>query len=359
MRKSFILAACAALFGMSFISCTNNDEEMTGASQGVKEAISFNTPITRGTPIAEDGETAMGNFKVWGYYGSTVTATGATANAIYMGGDASTGVTVTYADSKWGYSPLAYWPGDALNFVACGPIDATEITAYAASSAEGTASLTATVAIPADVNNQKDIMMGAATASSGTAGLAFKHALSQIQFKAKLASADITSAVVNSIQIVNVKGAGTVTYTSAGTPSAAATGSANASYTLATNVANDELVDQSTPIVTSAESAVMLSATDGKLMLMPQAITAWDGEAFDGEGVPTSGAYIKVNLTIVAHGTTIFDGDAYAPLGTTWAQGKIYTYTLICGQSVLSPIQFSVSSTDWAAADPANEDKNF
>ena len=108
----------------------------------------------------------------------------------------------------------------------------------------------------------------------------------------------------------------------------------------------------------------MLSATDGKLMLMPQTITAWDGETVvGGEGEdkddPASGAYIKVNLTIVAHGTTIFNGDAYAPLGTTWEQGKIYTYTLICGQNVLNPIQFSVSSTDWAAADPANEDKNF
>lgn len=359
MRKNlFILAACAALFGMSFTSCSNSDEVVAGAENGVKEAISFGTPSTRGTAIAEGSETAMGDFKVWGYYGSTVTQTGATADAIYMGGDATTGVSVTYADSKWGYSPLAYWPGDFLNFVACGPINATEITGYAASSAEGVASLTATVAIPTDVNDQKDIMMGAATAKEGTAGLAFKHALSLIQFKAKLASADITSAVINSIQVVNVKGAGTVSYTSAGTPSAAATGDATASYTLATNVNNDELVDQSTPVVTSAADAVMLSADDGKLLLMPQAITAWDGSS-KTEGVPTSGAYIKVNLTIVAHGTTIFNGDAYAPLGTTWAQGKIYTYTLICGQNVLSPIQFSVSSTDWSAADPANEDKNF
>lgn len=357
MKKFFSFALIASALVAGFASCSN-DDEVPGAQQGVAKprgAIDFSITNNKGiaTRGAEAGVTDIesAGFSVWAFDGTTA----------YMG-SATAGVSVTGNNTAgWTYSPVQYWPtnGNKLKFMAVSPAD--YVTTYAAASDKVTASLT----IPACAA-QKDLMFAQndgsgdginlfdkdETTAAGQVALTFNHALSEIVFKGYLDNNDaIKKATVAEISIVNVKSEGDVVFTQAG---AFSTDNLDTPAEYTSGLANTEITTK------DAASANELTASDGALILLPQAITGWAAGSdarhpnnVDASGVPNdNGTYLRVRAQIINNqDVEIVNSSAihYIPVSDiTWAPGKKYTYTIKFTASSLTPIVFgTVSTTDW------------
>jgi len=348
MRKYLFMAAIAALFTTGLTSCSN-DEGITGkqeTKQDFKE-INFNLSDGQGFPSTRASESTVETlqgagvgFYAWGFDGTSA----------YMGGS-TTGVHVTYATNKWDYTPKQYWPtnGNKLKFMAATPID---YGTYAATSA----SIVWTGTIP-ECATQKDLMFakndgtGDGINFSGTEtkiDLAFDHALSEIVFEGILENnAVLSKATVKEIGICNVNNSGTITFAQAGTITPSAQ-SGSAIYTPVSDASVEVTAKEGQD---PAQSPVALCTASQALMLMPQDITAWDGEA-KTEDVPTSGTYIRVKAQIKNNSDVEIVSDAnyyYIPVPTiTWEPGHKYVYKIKFTASSLTPIEFgSVTVNAW------------
>ena len=359
MNKKFIvMAAFAAVFGMSFTACSNNDDDLAGAGAGQNQtpieanALGFtanvdgNAHVTRG--IAGTS-TNIANFQVWGY--------DASENTLYMGTSAAVGrdVNKNGETSAWEYAPTQYWPVNNLSFVAISPKDYSAVSANTTSSAAGVVSIASTVAIPTDVENQIDLMYAggdkvAKGDADGDVALTFKHALSQIVFKGKLkGDGAVTKATVKQISLINVKSAGVVNFTSEGNFPAIGSLATPVNYQL-------DAADLEATEITSAE-AINLTVSDNDTkknawFLLPQDLDGSGTLVKAGETAPTDGKnYLKVIASMEKDGVEIL-GDAeadaiYIPLDTNWERSKKYIYTIeFNGESALTPITFSVTAVE-------------
>lgn len=190
MKKSFLLLATAALFA----ACASDSVRENIAEDQVE--IGFSTYIQK--PVAskadnssaetlKDLEAYHKNFVVNGFKTVATTETQVFANQL-----------VTYADSKWGYSPVSYWDKSATSysFYAAAPqtaawtfvSDATKGKYYTISdfTVSGTSLALATIDAPdaAAVFDEKDLMIAtdipAHTAFTATAvNFTFNHILSR------------------------------------------------------------------------------------------------------------------------------------------------------------------------------------
>lgn len=235
------MAAFAAVFGMSFTACSNNDDDLGGASNAPKgdtrSVIGFNTSldnktVTRGlaanvADIQEDG------FSVWALDNRE-------AGKFFMGaaGTASSnaGIACSWDGTNSLYNPATayYWPQYDLSFIAMTPqtgggIDGITIANATESATDVYANPTGTLylTIPTTLASQKDIMLAAANAKTAAdetdlnsdgkkndmdaLQLTFKHALSQIVFKGKLEyGSTITKAVVHNIDLCKIANTGSI-----------------------------------------------------------------------------------------------------------------------------------------------------
>ena len=99
MNKKFIvMAAFAALFGMTFTSCSNDDEAIASGSNDkmeTKSIIGFNvvengSTGTRGVPVTSagaPGSAVLSNFQVWAFDAAGDVYMGSTATSTYDEGD--------------------------------------------------------------------------------------------------------------------------------------------------------------------------------------------------------------------------------------------------------------------------------
>ena len=396
--KFIVMAAFAALFGMGFTACSNNDD-LANNGGGVPSAtrgISFNLssenqPVTRGAVVssADQIKAAAYQFKVWAF--------DATTDGMFMGGSATTGLNVNWDTTldplAWGYRtaeiPFYYWPSNNLNFVAVTPQSNAEITGVNAACASDVVTLATTVNVPTTVANQMDVMAASYKGinykgTDNTVDLTFRHALSQVAFAGRIEkSSNIEYVQVNSIQIKNIRPEGTITYT------AAAAGGAAGSFV---SVPDDEVavVDYNATLVLDNEKSyqtinstyktsdvantnyLALTADDAQLMLLPQAVNGWTptgtnpdgsavhsyttaaaaGVAATGEAAETANkdkVYLIVNAKLFgANNVELFSGDVYIPFPAshTWNPETKYLYNLEFTDDLLTPIKFTV-------ADPA------
>ena len=168
MKKNVLYLAAGLL---ALASCSQ--DETTGTDNG--GSIRFRPAVgnvTRGPVITTDNITT---FKVSSY------VTGAAANFF-------TDLQVNKTGSSWNTAQVYYWPGTGtLNFFAYAPVDVTTVTVSPTARAINNFSPAAKVA------EQKDVVVAFATgtkAANENSGvpLTFKHALSQIEVKAKSAN---------------------------------------------------------------------------------------------------------------------------------------------------------------------------
>lgn len=399
MNKKFIvMAAFAAVFGMSFTACSNNDDDLAQAGidqVGAKKAITFdgylnNIPTTRGYAAA-DGDVQTSGISVWAFNATTETAINNSTGTYFMGGY-SAGLAHTWDGSNNWFKAASdyFWPEYNLNFVALTPQSGGGIGAITCSQAAAAGDpavpskpvMTVAIDVPLTTESsgtygadtQKDIMIASiedqTPLSTGSAALTFKHALSQIVFKGGVdGQTTIHKAVVKSIKLVNVASDGTITYTAAS--DAFASGSlGDQTKTYAANIVNTDVTasignadpaDDETPddITGQDDNA---TGRDYQLMIMPQTSVTCTGVGAQGVNVsqkdaPTAGTYLLVNADLYANGDNVNKvisntTNVYIPLeSTTWAPGYKYTYLLKFGDNLLHPITFTATVAAWTDAD--------
>lgn len=319
MKKIFLFVA--AIVVVILASCSNEDVVDTNK----KGDISFRASLDKATTRAN--VTSLQNLAAF-----NVTAIGNGSNYF-------TDMSVTSLDrgNNWNTGASFPWPGFNLAFFA-----------YAPQTPGGVVSITnagkkITGFSPEQaVAQQKDLVISYNTGNRNTNNdtpvtLNFKHALSQIEVKAKCGNDKIKIEVIG-IKMVNVAAKANFTFPESVT---------NTSYSLQQNQWTDltEKDNHSKAYMIKGSDVVVLNNEpqsimfgDNNFMLIPQPLTKWDGTA------STSGAYLSVlcRISVLDNGnqTQIYpqpvsgnsknDKYAFAAVGidTNWEPGKKYTYTL-------------------------------
>lgn len=392
------MAAFAALFGMTFTSCSNDDEAIASGSNDkmeTKSIIGFNvvengSTGTRGVPVTSagaPGSAVLSNFQVWAFDAAGDVYMGSTATSTYDEGDDAecTGYKVFWDTSldtpAFNYSPTKYWPTSNLSFVAISPFLDAEVTTVHASASTTVSTVEANVSVPTTVANQHDIMMagcasrgaGAEVGSDATdVSLAFNHVLSQVRFAANIAYAsNITKVDIDEITIKKIEPAATISYPSTGTtaanvtvtlPSPATAWASKAAYSAV--IADGEITTK----VDGNGTFEDVTSDANQLMLIPQSVVG-TGAASTLAEATASATDTKVYLKVCAdvwQGTTKIlakETPVYIPMpaegtGSTWAAGNIYTYRLTFTESLLQPIVFATPTvTAWTG--PTNAGLSF
>lgn len=407
MNKKFIvMAAFAAVLGMSFTACSNDDE--IPGNGGNAPAIEGTRAVTLGAYMDGAAQTRAYNaslediqtagMSVWAFDATKETAINDEGGQYFMGGY-SAGLAHTWDGTNSYYKAAAdyFWPEYNLNFVALTPQSGGGIGTITCSQAAATGEpavpskpvMTVAVDIPLTTESsgtygsdtQKDIMIASienqAPLTSGNAALTFKHALSQLVFKGGVdAQSTIHKAVVKSIKLVNVASDGTITYTAATDGFTAAINGLGAGQTktYAANIVNATVtakIGNADPEDDDAPNAISGQAdnADGRdyqLMILPQTSVTCTGVGAQGTNVsqkdaPTAGTYFLVNADLYANNNNVdkvisSDTNVYIPLeSTTWAPSTKYTYTLKFGDNLLHPITFEASIEAWSTADKSVE----
>lgn len=231
---------------------------------------------------------------------------------------------------SWPYTGPQYWPqGKKVSFFAYAPADGVT---YVAPTGAGWPGLTYTVAAEA---NQVDLIVAQRTSqdaklNNGSVALTFNHALSQILFKAKCASADFT-AKVKTIELSGIQNEGTYTFASKAEGTAI-----EGEWSGVTGTAGYAYLTNGDAAITSAGEAI--TGTNGALMLMPQTL---------------SGAKLKVVYEVTLGSQTFDVTKENVELKGTWAPGMKYTYDLTL-VSDATAITIVPGVNTWTEGTPTN-----
>ena len=373
MRKKFIvMAAFAAMFGMAFTSCSNDDDASDASGHGVPgiaetRAISFNAhldgaALTRGMN-ASLADIVTDGISVWAFDATKETAI-TTAADFFMGGPTA-GLAHSWVADPGYYKAAAdyFWPEYALNFVALTPQSGGgigAITCAQAAKVEETLQkpvMTVAVDVPLTTEDagtygadtQHDIMFASlenqAPLATGSAALSFKHGLSQLVFKGGVdAQSTIHKAVVKSIKLVNVASDGTLTYTAA-TDEIAASGQGSQTKTYAANIVNTDVTakigkadpaqDETPNAITGWDNNNTVAPVEAgdpgvrnyQMMIMPQTSVECTGVGAQGlnvsqKTVPTAGTYLLVNADLYANGDNLLHPITFTAEISNWATGN-------------------------------------
>lgn len=307
------------------VSCSNDDIVDVNHGEGIAFRASLDRALTRANA------TNLENLNAF-----NVTAIGNGQNYF-------TNMPVTSEDkgSTWKPAHTYYWPSYDLSFFA-----------YAPQEPGGTVSIDnngkkITGFSPSQkVSEQKDLVVSYNTGNKKNneekgVAMNFKHALSQIEVKAKCSNEKI-KIEVRGVKLVNAAATADFTFPNEVT---------NTNYTLTQDKWSNlqEKDDHSKAYMITGKDKVELKAVaqsimfgDDNFMLIPQKLTKWDGTE------SKNGAYLSVlcriyslddgNETLLYPRPTENDNKdgkyafAAVAIDTDWEPGKKYTYTLnFCG----------------------------
>ena len=300
-----------------------------------------------------------------------------------VGGDTYTGnanifmedVTVSKVGGAWEYDVLKFWPNNgAINFYSYAPIAPEVVENFEA------AAQTITYTVPEACADQLDVVYAfnkGLTKSTDKVPVNFRHALSQVVFKAKNKKEDLRI-VIDGIRVVNLNNSGVLSMPTESTTLLAADAQVESDNSWGTwAVVNDPThafaADLKADTLQLTDASAYMSDAESPLLLMPQTLTP--ATIVDNKMQFTGGAYVAVSCKIfsVESGNQIQLWPAAAgataevaiPLtspdkveGTpVWKQGRRYIYTLVFGEGagyigegqpnegepVLVPVTFEVT----------------
>ena len=305
MKKLFLLLPIAALL---LASCSTDEQNIESQVQKAPEgAIWFSSGLletTRATFTIDN----FTKFKVTGLH-----STNGFENLL-----------VTKTGNLWAYTggetpEYKYWPSDnsSIDFFAYAPETLTgmEITSLQKTMTGFTQ--TQRVAEHVDVLTAYTSGNKTANASSGVA-MPFKHALSQIEVRAKCSDAQYTVKVLG-VKLCRVKNTGDMAFQTA-----------SDEYPVWSNQdgKNSYIVEGETALTMTSSAQSVMFGSDNFLMV-PQQLTAWTGSESD-----ENGAYLSVLCQIIKGSDQIFPYTAgkysftSVPISTKWEPGHKYVYTL-------------------------------
>lgn len=316
----FFLLSVAALV---FTSCSNDEQTVETQVQKVPDgAIYFSSGIqdlTRATTTMS----TFTEFKVTG-----VNATEGFSNLLVK----RIGSVWTYNENN-DESLWKYWPSDNsyVNFFAYAPKDlAVEISSVQ--------QVMENFVQEQVVANHIDVLTAAASgnktnnASTGMA-LDFKHALAQIEVRAKNSLTDKYKVEVLGVKLCRIGNKGNMTFQTAATDYPV--------WTLDGESASQSFIKKGAAAANAIEmtsSVKNIMFGDDNFLLIPQQLTAWTGSNTDA-----TGAYLSVLCKIYQKNeagdwVTIFPaettekeglfGFTSVPISTKWEAGHKYVYTL-------------------------------
>lgn len=330
MRSKFFIGAMATLL----LGACSQDEVMSVRQDG----ISYSVTAPNLTRAADSYCNAIlpNSFKVWAE---------TSGDDLYINGD-----VIAKSGNNWvDQSGTRYWPSEGtLDFYAQVNGDAV----FAFNSGAPTFN---NFTVNSDVEKQVDLMYAVSKGLSktdGTVPLNFRHALSQVCFRAKNSTKNL-SVVIKGVSVGHLTNGGTFTFPTTDTdenyehpehgdeedPNAptlnGGTWALNNAYETQYNVTlnnavtvgpNSEVVNLTCPGDDHANGFAKV------LTLMPQKVAAWDPTK---TGTTFNGAYFLVDLIITnlsgTGGTTseVYEGQAAVPVDINWQQGYRYIYTFV------------------------------
>ncbi len=388
--KLFLLGLCS----LALAACSIDETVQVNDTDAVKFKV---TAATRAEATTTNN---LESFSVWAWNG----------DELFMDD-----VVATKSGSSFVTSPLYFWPTGTVDFYALTPSTVTTGVENGVEYAyiggeftytddEGTGwSYTGNVAkaqiekdnividtyIPSDSADQIDLCYAVNTGlSSGTVPMNFRHALSQIVFKAMNTNSEMT-VDIEGISVCSVYKHGTYTLPTVPTTTNLPTDDLGTGGIADSQGSWDTTEDHKARFVAGitpttlegvTDEAVTLTSEGGSLMLLPQEVEAWDPDA---DATDTElGAYIRISCAVTDNGFQIWPNDnevddngdvlEYAeiaiPVDIAWEEGWRYTYTIIFGDGlgyytpddpndtldgtpVLVPITFSVSVDEFQEAD--------
>ena len=353
---------CMLFAGLFLVGCSA-DEEIATISNSESNAISFNVvsnnPQTKAMIINSTNDLQQQPFKVYAF-----------RNGAAYGDDG--GIEIEYKNPKWDYkdhSKLLYWPhDDEVDFYAVSPSNVSpscsEVSMdydnqsfscvinddYGARYCQYLDYNVVLYAMAKDRNK---------TSNNGGVQLRFKHALSQVVFKAKKNDPDM-QIVVNNMVLHYVQSSGTFQFpsdeTAVGEWTHASDVRLHTKYTIG--------FSQTAPLIITHAS--MDISEKKPLLFIPQKLTAWNPKTEQISSTLES-SYLEIQCTISkktgenehyfvpkdGNGTSF--GTIYVPFSADWKEGKRYIYTLVFGAGYdengneydIVPITFEANVANW------------
>ena len=329
MMKSKYLAV--ALSAVALVAC--NNEDVLEVNQG--RGISFQVATEASTRAQATTTQTITEFKVWGF----------TDNKILMNG-----LEVSKDGNDWTYDGTIFWPATDVDFYSVSPADVTGVNIT--NSSQKITGFT----VNTDQSKQVDLLYAVnkgekkADHAEGSkpVNINFRHALSQIVFKAKNTNENL-KVTVKGVKIANIKKAGDFTYPTQATTTQNTKEDGTIVATTQGTWSNITTAEKFSAGMDAAgvtldgvvSTAKDLSNATGALFMIPQALTPWDPST---EGCNKSNnVYFLLNCQILS-GTEkniqVWPSDAdetFAEIAVpaetlTWEQGKKYVYTFIFGE---------------------------
>ncbi len=329
MMKSKYLAV--ALSAVALTAC--NNEDVLEVNQG--RGISFQVATEASTRATATTTSTIDNFKVWGFTdGKTL----------------MNGIEVSKSGSEWTYDGTIFWPATDVDFYSVSPADVTGVNIT--SSSQKITGFT----VDTDQSKQVDLLYAVNKGEkkvdheASAVNINFRHALSQIVFKAKNTNENL-KVIVKGVKIANIKKAGDFTYPAQATTTQNTSESGSIVATTQgtwNNVTTAEKFSagmdaNGVTLDGKVETAKDLSNATGALFMIPQALTPWNPSTIGALNADNTGVYFLLNCQILS-GTNkdiqVWPSDAdetfaeiAVPANTlTWEQGKKYVYTFIFGE---------------------------
>lgn len=357
MKKYFIIAVAAVV---ALAACTKNNPDDAAYQQN--RVINFNTVAGLATKAPISGTTYSYDapeFGVFAYYlqsGDWNTSAANSSAVSYMDD-----VEIAFDDTKdiWAPSSTYYWPLEGkLTFIAYSPKSA----ATATFSNAGVLTLT-NFTVASTVADQVDLLYSAIAAdktqneayytdsdnskNSETAGdnkgvnIAFKHALSQVIFKAKAADDVYDAGLSFKVDNITVNAASTATSMTVTNPTTAQLASAITTWNTPGTNANFVVRSAAFPEAANTYLTKTLSDPIGDPLLMIP-VTAFAGT--DPTVSVTYTLYRRSDNQNLGTKTVTIHFDDIDDVVTNWQAGKKYVYNLTID---LQKIYFNPSITDW------------
>lgn len=332
MKSKYLLVT--ALSAVALTAC--NNDEVVEVNQG--RGISFQVATEASTRAQATTTNSIDEFKVWGF----------TDNKTLMDG-----VEVTKSSGTWSYDNVIFWPASSVDFYSVSPGNTAVSITNASQKIEN-------FTVNDDQSKQVDLLYAVNKGETKDkhkttpVSINFRHALSQIVFKAKNTN-DNLKVIVKGVKIGNIKKAGDFTYP---TNSTTTQNTAEDGTIVATTQGQwDNLTTEQTfaagmsgevTLEGKVEPALDLTSKEdevytGALFMIPQKLTPWDPETTGALNTTNKGVYFLVDCQILS-GTNkniqVWPSDAsqtHAEVAIpaselTWDQGKKYIYTFTFGE---------------------------
>ena len=341
MKKAFYMMAAAAI---ALSSCSS--EETTDVAKST--AISFRPTVGFNSRGAELNNTNFSDMWVYAY---DLKATQGTGNGFEAEKFTKQGTSNDFLPD----TPLFWQAGSELRFFAINPV---KDNWHGTLDINKTSASFTNVSIPTNIEDQKDLVIGSASAQATNhmdgrgVDLTLNHILSQINFKAVNTNKRLTYHIA-AIRIVHAKNSDSYTFNPTQSQTGAWAGNLTGDVTYELDFKKKPITLDGTKRTDGATEADNYDRTTAFLthaghgaMLVPQSLTPWNGNEVSDAAPFGGGSYIALLVNVrFTNGSWVYPKNANSfedygwiavPLPTNndandkaeWKMGNKYIYTL-------------------------------